>query len=197
MHDVLGHRLSLLSVTAGALTCHRDATPEEIDRAAEAVRGNSHRALQDLREVIGVLRAPDGEVVQPGVADVVELVDEAVRHGTPVRLYDDHGLSSGRHDLPTSLGRTLYRCVQEGLTNTRKHAPGAPVVVRITGDPGGSVELEIVNEAPSGPRQACPPGSGTGLRGLAERAAIVGGELGCGPAEGGGWRLTVRLPWPV
>ncbi|MEQ3552901.1 histidine kinase [Pseudonocardia nematodicida] len=199
MHDVLGHRLSLLSVHAGALTYHRNATAEETSQAAEVIRDNAHRALQDLREVIGVLRAPVGELPLPGVVDVAELIDEAGQAGTPVEIDDEHGVLTGRHAVPETAGRTLYRFVQEGLTNARKHAPGAPVSVRITGDPGEILLAEVENAPPSGPVDPAtlPPGSGEGLRGLAERATLVGGRLDHGPTAAGGWKVGMRLPWPA
>lgn len=195
MHDVLGHRLSLLSVHAGAMAYHRDATPEELGRAAEVVRENAHRALQDLREVIGVLRAPVGELPTPGVADVPELVAEVVRAGTPVELRDEAGVSSGDGVVGSAVGRTVYRLVQEGLTNVRTHAACAPVVVRITGRPGDHLAVEVVNARPPGP--AGGSGSGNGLRGLAERAALIGGHLEHGPTGDGGWRVAMWLPWPL
>nr|WP_281398511.1 histidine kinase [Saccharopolyspora gloriosae] len=196
MHDVLGHRLSLLSVHAGALTYHRGASDEEIARASEVVRENAHRALQDLREVIGVLRAPVGELPLPNVADVVELIDESERAGTPVDVQDACGATTGGLPLPATVGRTLYRFVQEGLTNARKHAPGAPLVLRITGELGDHVAAELINEPPPAPSTR-PLGSGEGLRGLGERAALVGGRLDHGPTASGGWRVGVWLPCPA
>lgn len=198
MHDVLGHRLSLLSVHAGALAYSRDAPADDVVRAAEVVRENAHRALQDLREVIGVLRAPVGELPLPAVADVLELIDEARQAGTPVELRDEAGVTAGDRTLPETQGRTLYRLVQEGLTNARRHAPGAPVVVRIAGRPGEHVTAEVVN-APPEARPAGPPpsdGSGAGLLGLGERARLVDGRLEHGPTDSGGWRVRLRLPWP-
>lgn len=195
MHDVLGHRLSLLSVHAGALAYSRDAPVEDRTRAAEVVRENAHRALQDLREVIGVLRAPVGELPVPGVTDVLELVAEARQAGTPVELRDEAGVTSGDAALPETQGRTVYRLVQEGLTNARKHAPGASVVVRIAGQPGEHVTAEVVNAPPAGPPSHL-HGSGTGLRGLGERARLVAGECDHGPTDSGGWRVRIRLPWP-
>jgi signal transduction histidine kinase len=195
MHDVLGHRLSLLSVHAGAMVYNRDARPEELLRVAEVIRENSHRALQDLREVIGVLRAPTAELPLPGIADVAELVEEARRAGNPVELADDAGVTTLDHELPTTVGRTLYRFVQEGLTNVRKHAPGASVRIVIGGEPAGKLTAEVLNSAPTRPCPA-PPGSGEGLRGLGERAALVGGGIEHGVTERGGWRLAMWLPWP-
>lgn len=199
MHDALGHRLSLLSVHAGALTFHRGASAEETARAAEVIRENAHRALQDLREVIGVLRAPVGELPLPGVVDIVELIDETARTGTPVELCDAHGVTAGGTPVTETVGRTLYRFVQESLTNARKHAPGAPIVVRIAGRPGDHLVAEVENRTSPVLAEAAaqPAGSGEGLRGLAERATLVGGGLEYGPTGTGGWRVGMRLPWPA
>ncbi|MFD7025674.1 histidine kinase [Promicromonospora sukumoe] len=197
MHDALGHRLSLLSVHAGALTYARDAPAEDVARAAEVVRENAHRALQDLREVIGVLRAPVGESPVPAVEDVLELVDEARQAGALVELRDEAGLTTGAGKVSESQGHTVYRAVQESLTNARKHAPGAPVVVRISGRRGDELVTEVTNASTSGP-PAYPgsAGAGAGLTGLAERARLADGRLDHGPTGSGGWRVRLRLPWP-
>ncbi|MBW0104084.1 sensor histidine kinase [Pseudonocardia sp. KRD291] len=199
MHDALGHRLSLLSVHAGALAYHRDAPVEETARAAEVIRENAHRALQDLREVIGVLRAPVGELPLPGVTDIGELVDDTRRAGTPVVLDDEHGVTTGERPVSETVGRTLYRFLQESLTNARKHAPGAPITVRIAGDSDDHLVAEVETPPTPAPPEAAvrPPGSGEGLRGLAERARIVGGRLDYGPTASGGWQVAMRLPWPA
>ncbi|WP_224388304.1 sensor histidine kinase [Pseudonocardia sp. ICBG1293] len=196
MHDVLGHRLSLLSVHAGALAFHRGAPAEETARAAEVVRENAHRALQDLREVIGVLRAPVGELPLPGITDVGELIEETRRTGTAVTLHDGPGVTSGEQPVPETAGRTAYRLVQEALTNARTYAPGAPVTVTLTGGAGDGLVVEVANPAPARSGAADRPGAGQGLRGLAERAALVGGRLDHGPTTDGGWRTGMRLPWP-
>lgn len=191
MHDVLGHRLSLLSVHAGALEFHPGAHPDDIARAAKVIRESAHQALQDLREVIGVLRAPVGELPQPTIADIKELAAESGRAGMRVDLCEE---VTGT--VPDGEGRTAYRIVQEALTNARKHAPGAPVRVHLTGMPGRGLTVEVCNAAPD---PAAPPGagSGQGLIGLGERVALVGGRLEHGPAAAGGWRLAAWLPWPA
>lgn len=131
IHDVLGHRLSLLSVHAGALEYHPGASAEDVARAAKVIRESAHQALQDLREVVGVLRAPVGELPQPTLADLQQLVAESGQAGMRVDLREEvHGAVPGR------VGRTAYRTVQEALTNARKHAPGAEVRVSLTGAPG-------------------------------------------------------------
>jgi signal transduction histidine kinase len=159
MHDVLGHRLSLLSVHAGALEFRPDASPEEIAGAAKVIRENAHQALQDLREVIGVLRAPVGELPQPTLADVRELVAESDRAGMRVGLREEVGGA-----VPDLVGRTAYRVVQEALTNARKHAPGATVDVHVAGARAQGLTVEVCNEAP-GPagaptRHSDPPAPG-------------------------------------
>jgi signal transduction histidine kinase len=188
MHDVLGHRLSLLSVHAGALAYRPDASTEEIAGAAEIIRSSAHQALQDLREVIGVLRAPVGELPQPAFGDLPVLVEGAQRAGVPVELELD---ASGA--LPEHVGRTAYRIVQEGLTNAMKHAPGEPVTIRVIGAPGNGLTVDVSNPAPgSGPGDR-----GQGLKGLAERAALVEGRLEHGKTPEGDFRLSAWLPWPT
>ncbi|WBQ06819.1 sensor histidine kinase [Kribbella sp. CA-293567] len=187
MHDVLGHRLSLLSVHAGALAYRPDATSQEVAGAAEIIRASAHQALQDLREVIGVLRAPVGELPQPAFADLPALVDDARQAGLPVELeFDAVG------NLPEHVGRTAYRIVQEGLTNALKHAPGEPVRVKVAGTPGSGLTVELHNPAGQSRR-----GDGQGLIGLSERAQLVDGRLEHGRTPEGEFRLAAWLPWPA
>jgi signal transduction histidine kinase len=192
MHDVLGHRLSLLSVHAGALEYRPDAAPEEVARAARVIRESAHQALQDLREVIGVLRAPVGELPQPTLADVPQLVAESARAGMRVELRQETTAPA-----PDGLGRTAYRIVQEALTNARKHAPGRGVGVRLAGSPGQGLTVEVENGGPAnGGANGSADGPGQGLAGLAERVALAGGRLEQGATAAGGFRLAAWLPWP-
>ncbi len=186
MHDVLAHRLSLVAATAGAIEFRPDAPPERLAAAAGVLRSSAHAALDELREVIGVLRSgPDEDRPQPTTADVPRLVAEIRAAGTPVRLTDGLGAV-----LDGSTGRTVYRVVQEGLTNARKHAAGQPVDVVLRG--GAEIVVEVGN--PLGPA-AGTPGGGAGLIGLAERVALAGGRLEHG-ADGDRFRLVATLPWP-
>ncbi len=187
MHDVLGHRLSLLSVHAGALAYRPDASTEEIAGAAEIIRSSAHQALQDLREVIGVLRAPVGELPQPTFVDLPVLIEGAQRAGVPVELELDAPGS-----LPEHVGRTAYRIVQEGLTNAMKHAPDEPVRIEVTGAPGNGLTVVVSNPAP----KVRPGDQGQGLKGLRERAALVEGKLEHGRTPEGDFRLSAWLPWP-
>ncbi|MFD5024290.1 sensor histidine kinase [Streptomyces sp. NPDC058373] len=194
MHDVLAHRLTLLSVHAGALEFRPDAPTAEIARAAGVIRDSAHDALQDLRAIIGVLRTGDDTDAarpQPTLDALGDLLDEAREGGTPLTL--DRRVTDPAA-VPPALGRTVYRIVQECLTNARKHAPGAPVTVTLTGGPGDGLDVAVANAAPPGPVPPV-PGSGQGLIGLTERAALAGGRLGHGPAPDGGFRVTAWLPW--
>ncbi|WDZ87088.1 sensor histidine kinase [Micromonospora cathayae] len=201
MHDVLAHRISLLSLHAGALEFRPDAPPEEVARAAGVIRGSAHAALQDLRAVIGVLRAePAGaaavpERPQPTLADVPALVDESRAAGVRVELRDRVDTPDA---VPATVGRSAYRIVQEGLTNARKHAPGALVTVELAGGRGDGLTVEIRNRRPV--REATDPeipGTGTGLVGIAERVHLAGGRLTHGRDSSGDFRLAAWLPWPA
>nr|WP_233521536.1 histidine kinase [Streptomyces triticagri] len=195
MHDVLAHRLTLLSVHAGALEFRPDAPTEEIARAAGVIRDSSHDALQDLREIIGVLRARDGSEEsgrpQPTLTGLETLVAESRAAGMKVTL--DNRVTAPS-EAPTGVGRNAYRIVQEGLTNARKHAPGAEVTVRIEGSAGRGLTVEVANPAPPGEIPVV-PGSGQGLIGLTERAGLAGGRLTHGRTPDGGFTVTAWLPW--
>ena len=196
MHDVLAHRVSLLSLHAGALEFRPDAPPEEIAEAAAVIRATARSALEDLREVLGVLRdggdSGEPEPPQPTLADVPALVEESRTAGMRVRCRID---LPGAEAAPDALGRTVYRIVQEGLTNARKHAPAAAVDVTVTG--GERLVVEIVSRRPVGVAVAADPlpGAGSGLIGLHERVALAGGELRHGPDAAGDFILRATLPW--
>ncbi|GHE66568.1 histidine kinase [Streptomyces thermocarboxydus] len=194
MHDVLAHRLTLLSVHAGALEFRPDAPRDEIARAAGVIRESAHEALQDLREIIGVLRAGDSEDAgrpQPTLAALDTLVAESRQAGMKVTL--DQRVTDAA-SVPASVGRTAYRIVQEALTNARKHAPGAEVTVSVAGGPGEDLTVRVRNPPPEGDVPPV-PGAGQGLIGLRERATLAGGSLEHGRTPEGGFEVSARLPW--
>lgn len=197
MHDVLAHRLSLLTLHAGALELRPDAAPDEVARAAGVVRESAYQALEDLREVIGVLRTgtersdETPERPQPTLADVPHLVDESRRAGMHVRLDCPDDLSA----VPSVVGRSAYRIAQEGLTNARKHAPEGEVTLVVRATPDDGVTVEVRNPYPADAGAAGIPGAGSGLIGLAERAALAGGLLEHGPTGTGDFTLHAWLPW--
>ncbi|MDG9675208.1 histidine kinase [Micromonospora sp. DH14] len=200
MHDVLAHRISLLSLHAGALEFRPDAPADEVARAAGVIRGSAHAALQDLREVIGVLRAEDGgddapEPPQPTLADLPALIAESRSAGVRVNVSDT---VAEAEKVPAALGRAAYRIVQEGLTNARKHAAGAAVTVDVAGGPGTGLSVAIGNRWPVGtPEGGTLPGAGTGLVGISERVTLAGGRLAYGRDDSGDFRLAAWLPWPA
>lgn len=188
MHDVLAHRLSLLSVHAGALEFRPDASPQEIEEAAGVIRATATAALQDLRSVIGVLRSGDGGSgpPQPTLDAIPELVEESRAAGMNVRSRIE---AAGGEVM---VGRTAYRVVQEGLTNARKHAPAAAVEVTV-----GPSDSQLVVEVVSRKSALAPPPEpgGSGLIGLTERVELAGGSLECGPNRRGDFVLRAVLPW--
>ncbi|GLY76783.1 histidine kinase [Actinoallomurus iriomotensis] len=196
MHDVLAHRISLLSVHAGALEFRPDAPSEEIAQAAGVIRASAHQALQDLREVIGVLRddASDGapERPQPSLTDLPALIDESRRAGMAVRW---ENRIRDVTKVPANIGRSAYRTVQEGLTNARKHAPGAAVQVMVDGAAGTGLTVEVRNPMVKAAPEI--PGAGAGLIGLTERATLAGGRLEHGRTRQGDFRVHAWLPWPA
>ncbi|GAA5164663.1 sensor histidine kinase [Ornithinimicrobium tianjinense] len=205
MHDVLAHRLSLVAMHAGVLAHRPDLSEEERAEATEVVRAGTHQALEELREVLGVLRtdgdADGGGVVgaveapQPGLSGIPSLVAEVTSSGQEVRLLADADLWQRSVSLPTTVGRHAYRVVQEALTNARKHAPEQPVTVQIHGAPGQGLSVEIRNRVVPD-RVGTLPESGRGLTGMAERAQLAGGTFRAG-VEVTEFVVLVRLPWPV
>ncbi|WP_454049869.1 sensor histidine kinase [Cellulomonas sp. Marseille-Q8402] len=199
MHDVLAHRISLVALHAGALAFRSDVPEAERAATAAVVRDNANLALAELRQVLGVLRAGSGdgtpEAPQPTLRALDELVAEAsAAGGVPVDVTIPDATRSALGLLPAPLGRDAYRIVQEGLTNARKHAPGAPARVAVGGGPGGLLTVEVRSGAPTRP-PAGVEGSGTGLVGVAERVRLAGGRLDHGPDDDGGYRLRAVLPW--
>jgi signal transduction histidine kinase len=196
MHDVLAHRLSLLATYAGALEYRPDSSPEQLARAAGVVRGGVHQALEELRQVIVLLREEDNEDddlrPQPTLADLPDLLAETRGAGQTVRLCEEAGDVA---TLSPTVARTAYRVTQEGLTNARKHAPGLPVDVLLGGTPGTGLLIDIRNPLPTEESAPLVPGSGLGLVGLTERVRLAGGQLDHEIVDGE-FRLHASLPWP-
>jgi len=203
MHDVLAHRISLVALNAGALEFRPDASPQEIQEAAAVVRVNAHLALDELRDVISVLREQSpGEVAakeppQPTIDHLDSLIEESRQAGSEVGFVSEVDEISA---IPDSTGRTAYRVVQEGLTNFRKHAPGGSAEVALLGSPQSGLTVEVRNRRPLIENQQSVgspaiPGSGTGLIGLTERVELAGGTLDHGRLPDGQFHLRAWLPW--
>ena len=197
MHDVLAHRLSLVALNAGALEYCRGLSDAEVAEAAAITRLNAHRALEDLHEILGVLRAVRNDAPperpQPTLIDLPSLVEEAQGTGTNVRLHNEVEDLAG---APDAIGRSAYRMIQESLTNARKHAPNTAVDVTLSGRPGGQLMLEVRNPIRLGATASETPGSGLGLLGLIERAELIGGRLEHVTSDGD-FVVRAWLPWPA
>ncbi|WP_328415303.1 histidine kinase [Micromonospora sp. NBC_00389] len=197
MHDVLAHRLSLLAAAAGAMEYRPDAPPERLSAAAGVIRASAHHALDELREVITLLRTDDAEApadAPPGqtLADLPRLVDEARAAGQHIEVDDPLGPPA---EVPPTVGRTAYRIAQEALTNARKHAAGQPVRLAVVGAPGSGLSIAVSN--PTTPDGGAAGHDGAGLIGLAERAALTGGRVAHHIDASGRFHLTAWLPWPT
>ena len=193
MHDVLAHRISQISLQAGALGFRSDLDADELRANAAVIRDLANEALTDLRGVLGVLRDPGtGELAhapQPTWSDLPSLVDQARDAGLHVVLTDRLPRDA---PVPDVVGRTLYRIVQEGITNAGKHAPGAVVRIEVSGSPEEGVDIVLRNPLGFGPTRT--PGSGLGLIGLTERAELRGGRLE-GRRDGQQFVLHGWIPW--
>jgi signal transduction histidine kinase len=194
MHDVVTHRLSLMVLQAGALRVTAPDAPTR--KAAEELRAAGCLALDELRDLVGILRtgpdgAPTAAEAHPSTAELAALAAESTAVGLATELVQD---GDPRLASPV-VGRTVYRIVQEALTNAHKHAPGARVWVRVRYDPA-EVRLEVRNSSPTRPLDAglVGTGSGMGLAGLQRRVELVGGALDAGPAPDGGFRVAATLP---
>ncbi|MGV9385266.1 sensor histidine kinase [Nonomuraea sp. NPDC003707] len=181
MHDVLAHKVTLISLHAGGLEVNPGAAPARIEREAALIRGAAQEALEELRKIVGVLRAGHDDTFP----DLRRLVESWAAAGNTVTLHGD------LDTLPVATARAAYRLVQEGLTNAHKHAFGAPVTVSVTGSPQDGITITVTNERSLHP--AAGP-SGAGLVGLAERFRLIGGTVRGAPDDAGGWRLEGRLP---
>lgn len=190
LHDVVAHRVSLMTVQAGAAKTVAADDPVSAIRAMEAVEKAGRQALDELRHLLGVLRPeaePDGLGPQPGLADIPRLVGQFKGAGLDVSLT----MVGVQTDLPARVDLSAYRIVQEALTNALKHAgPSVRTEVRLSTD-NHEVAIEVLD---NGHGATILPGSGHGIAGMRERAVLLGGSLDAGPRPGGGFRVVARLP---
>ena len=186
LHDVISHSVGVMVVQAGAARSALENDSAAARRSLEHVEKTGRQTLDELRRLLGVLRADAPErSPQPGLAAVGALVDQVRGAGVIVDLV----LEGERRTLPPGLELAGYRIVQEALTNVMKHAPQARARVRVAFGPG-ALELEIENDgAANGASEA-----GYGLAGMRERAEMYGGSVEAAPNPGGGFRVLARLP---
>ncbi|WP_229679792.1 sensor histidine kinase [Saccharopolyspora thermophila] len=195
MHDVVTHRVSLMVLQAGALGVA--ANDPEIRRAAEELRTSGCQALEELRDLVGVLRRGTAdeearaEAPLTEVPDLTDLIGQSEAVGVPV----DFAVEGDPAQVSAAVGRTAYRVVQEALTNVHKHAFGARVSVRVVHS-DDRLRLVVRNTAPPGRADAdlATSGSGSGLLGLQQRVELVGGSLYAAATSEGGFEVDVILP---
>ncbi|MER7462401.1 histidine kinase [Streptomyces sp. NPDC097981] len=185
LHDSIGHALTVAVVQAGA--ARAAGNPEFTDRALNAIEETGRAALEDLERVLLVLRESAQPVSQrPTLAEADRLLESARASGSHV----DAQLSGPLEQLPGPVTREGYRILQEALTNVLRHCGPVPVRVQVE-MAVGRLDIEVTNPLPEGPTLMA--GGGSGLRGMRERAALLGGEAETGPFEGS-WRVRARLP---
>lgn len=187
MHDVVGHKLALMSMQAGALEVNPGAGPEVVQVQARALRQAAGQAQAELRALLDMMADDDAPLVpQPGLEQVPALVERARSAGADVDLV--LGVQRG---IGAAVGRAVYRLVQEGLTNALRHGAAGAVQVSVRGD-DGAVVVQVSNPVPDsglGEHNR----AGTGLESLAERVRVLGGKFDAGPVAGR-WVLRAQLP---
>ncbi len=192
LHDVVGHGLAVIAMQAGVALHVLDRDTEKVRESLEAIRTMSKESLDGLRTELAQLRAGTGDAPErrplPGIADLPLLVQRVRAGGVDVRL-EVAGPVTG---LPTELSSATYRIVQESLTNVLRHADAGEALVRVVAVEG-TLEVDVTDQGRGGDLT----GEGTGIRGMRERAAALGGTLDAGPVSGGGFRVAARLPVPA
>jgi signal transduction histidine kinase len=192
LHDVVAHHMSLIAVRAETAPYRLTGLPESARDEFSSLSEVAREALAEMRRLLGVLRhdQPAALAPQPQLTDLPALVDAARRSGVPVEL----SLPPAPGQVPAGVGVCAYRIVQESLSNASQHAPGAPIAVSVTHDPG-VILLTVANgpgghPGPSGNE----PRPGHGLTGMHERVALLGGSLSAGPVPDGGFVVSAVLP---
>jgi signal transduction histidine kinase len=197
MHDIIAHNLAVIVGLADGGLYAAARSPQRSSQALGAIASTGREALSELRRLLGVLTENDNDraadlAPQPGLTDLDALLDRVRSAGLPVRAVmqgDPGGLSEGQQ-------LTVYRIVQEALTNTLKHAGPAATAEVILGYADGAVDVQVTDTG-LGAAAGSPDGSGQGLHGMRERAAVYDGTLRAGPGAHGGWRVEAHLPAPA
>ncbi len=193
LHDVVAHHMSVVAIQAEAAPYRVENPPPELERAFATIRENAVAALTELRRVLGVVRAEDyeaPEAPQPTLADLDALLANVRDAGLTV----EKAVTGAVRELPQGVELSAYRIVQEALSNTLRHAPGADARVEI-GYVLGGLGLRIVNGPPPHPALVKPsPGAGHGITGMRERVSMLNGEMTAGRTDDSGYEVTVFLP---
>ncbi|MYT20858.1 histidine kinase, partial [Streptomyces sp. SID7760] len=207
LHDIVAHHITTMQLMAGGARANLAHDPDVAREALVTLEDSGRMALREMRQLLDVLRAGEEPeqtppAPQPGTGDLDRIISESRLAGTPTEFT----VRGTARPLPPTVGLTVFRIVQEALTNARKHAVGARAHVRLTYGAEG-VEVEVRDDGAGGPRPGASragssrtaasragAGSGYGLIGMRERVALQGGTLETGSHEGGGFRVAARLP---
>jgi signal transduction histidine kinase len=189
LHDVLAHNISLINVQAGVALHLMDDQPEQARSALSAIKDASKDTLRELRSVLGVLRSVD-EQAERAPAPRLSEIDELVIHAKAAGLDVRKDVRGAERELPVPIELAAFRIVQEALTNVTRHANATTATVTLIYDAN---ELGVVVDD-NGSGSTVGSGSGSGIRGMRERAAALGGEVDAGPRPDGGFRVQGRLP---
>ncbi|MFC7304123.1 sensor histidine kinase [Streptomyces monticola] len=193
LHDIVAHSVSMIAVQAESATYTTEGLTPAARAGFQEIATTARASMAELRRLLGVLRAPqsDGAALtspQPTLDGLPELLGQHRAVGGAAELK----VTGEPVALPPTWELSAYRIVQEALTNVRKHAPGARTVVKIDYGAGRLLSLCVTDD---GPGPARTPGTGHGLAGMRERAALVGGRLSAGSGRDGGFVVEAELPW--
>ncbi|MEU6614622.1 sensor histidine kinase [Streptomyces parvus] len=194
LHDVVAHHMSVVAIQAEAAPYRVENPPPELEQAFVTIRENAVAALTELRRVLGVVRAKDYEAPdapQPTLAALDGLLDNVRETG----LETEKVITGAVRELPQGVELSAYRIVQEALSNSLRHAPGASARVEL-GYVLGGLGLRVVNGPPRGLVKPS-PGAGHGITGMRERVAMLNGEMTAGTTDDGGYEVAVFLPVPL
>ncbi len=196
LHDLVAHSIGIVAIQAGSGRRVFDARPDEARDALAAIEATSRETLSGLRRMVTGLRRADPESgpgqapvgATPGLADIDRLVTTARDAGVQVEVE----WRGSREPLPADIDLSAFRIIQEALTNVISHARIGQCQVAID-QRDGQLSIEITDSG----RGGSAAGTGYGITGMRERAALLGGDFSAGPRTGGGWRVAARLPVPA
>jgi signal transduction histidine kinase len=194
LHDVVAHSMGVMVVQAGAARAVLERDPAEAAQAMRRVEDTGRTGLAEMRALLGILKSDGDETThapQPGVAQLDDLLDRMRDAGVPVESM----IEGQARALTPAVDLTVYRLIQEALTNTLKHAGGAHARVVIS-YLDRAIDLEVVDDGRGPPPPGSPPADGHGLVGIRERVELFGGTLDTGGRPGGGFRVTAHIPEP-
>ncbi|WP_328512432.1 histidine kinase [Streptomyces sp. NBC_00376] len=191
LHDVVAHHMSVVAIQAEAAPYRVENPPPELEQAFVTIRENAVAALTELRRVLGVVRAEDyhaPDAPQPTLAQLDGLLANVSEAG----LTAEKTVTGAVRELPQGVELSAYRIIQEALSNTLRHAPGATARVEI-GYVLGGLGVRVVNGPPTGPVKPS-PGAGHGITGMRERVAMLNGDMTADATTDGGYEITVFIP---